>query len=58
MHAAAHRPHVHGHQLSSLLLHVFSHAGDVSADEDDEELLGVGPKTWSNQGDLLTADDE
>ncbi|XP_047436941.1 cyclic nucleotide-gated cation channel beta-3-like [Mugil cephalus] len=35
-----------------------SAAGDVSADEEDEELIGVGLKTWSNQGDLLTADDE
>ncbi|XP_035768637.1 cyclic nucleotide-gated cation channel beta-1 [Neolamprologus brichardi] len=33
-------------------------AGDVSADEDDPELLRVGLKVWSTQGDHLTADDE
>nr|XP_012778587.2 cyclic nucleotide-gated cation channel beta-3 isoform X4 [Maylandia zebra] len=33
-------------------------AGDVSADEDDPELLRVGLKVWSTQGDHLSADDE
>ncbi|KAM9765889.1 cyclic nucleotide-gated channel beta-1 isoform 2-T2 [Menidia menidia] len=32
--------------------------GDQPGDEEDEELLAVGGKTWSNQADLLTADDE
>ncbi|XP_015257930.1 PREDICTED: cyclic nucleotide-gated cation channel beta-1 [Cyprinodon variegatus] len=31
---------------------------DLSAGEDDEELLKADLKTWSSQGDLLTADDE
>uniref|UniRef100_UPI0037E756D1 cyclic nucleotide-gated channel beta-1 n=1 Tax=Semicossyphus pulcher TaxID=241346 RepID=UPI0037E756D1 len=33
-----------------------SPAGDQSAEEDDEELMKIGLKTWSSQGDLLTAD--
>uniref|UniRef100_A0A669D2Z1 Cyclic nucleotide gated channel subunit beta 1 n=1 Tax=Oreochromis niloticus TaxID=8128 RepID=A0A669D2Z1_ORENI len=33
-------------------------AGDVSADEDDPELLRVGLKAWTTQGDHLTADDD
>lgn len=37
---------------------VCSVAGDVSADEDDPELLRVGLKVWTTQGDHLTADDE
>lgn len=35
---------------------LLSAAGDLSVDED--ELSGTGLKTWSCQGDLLTADDE
>ncbi|XP_030574881.1 cyclic nucleotide-gated cation channel beta-1 isoform X4 [Archocentrus centrarchus] len=35
-----------------------SAAGDESAEEDDPELLRVGLKAWSHQGDYLTADDE
>ncbi|XP_045897655.1 cyclic nucleotide-gated cation channel beta-1-like, partial [Micropterus dolomieu] len=35
-----------------------SPAGDLSADEDDEELMRTGLKTLSGQGELLTADDE
>uniref|UniRef100_A0A3Q2X5W6 Cyclic nucleotide gated channel subunit beta 1 n=1 Tax=Haplochromis burtoni TaxID=8153 RepID=A0A3Q2X5W6_HAPBU len=33
-------------------------AGDVSADEDDPELLRIGLKVWTTQGDHLSADDE
>ncbi|XP_055363364.1 cyclic nucleotide-gated cation channel beta-3 [Betta splendens] len=32
--------------------------GDLSVDEEDDELMKTGVKTWSSQGDLLTADDE
>ncbi|KAK9542157.1 hypothetical protein VZT92_000043 [Zoarces viviparus] len=35
-----------------------SAAGDLSADENDDELSRIGLKTWSSQRDLLTADDE
>ncbi|XP_034385719.1 cyclic nucleotide-gated cation channel beta-1 [Cyclopterus lumpus] len=35
-----------------------SAAGDLSADVDDNEMSTTGLKTWSRQGDLLTADDE
>ncbi|XP_035811216.2 cyclic nucleotide-gated cation channel beta-3 isoform X5 [Amphiprion ocellaris] len=42
----------------SLMVPEISPGGDLSADEDDEELMKVGLKTWSSQGDLLTADDE
>ncbi|XP_051800868.1 cyclic nucleotide-gated cation channel beta-3 [Acanthochromis polyacanthus] len=42
----------------TLTIPEISPGGDLSADEDDEELLKVGLKTWTSQGDLLTADDE
>ncbi|XP_067349233.1 cyclic nucleotide-gated channel beta-3 [Channa argus] len=35
-----------------------SPAGDLSADEDDDELMRTALKTWSSQGDLLAADEE
>ncbi|XP_031735443.1 cyclic nucleotide-gated cation channel beta-1-like [Anarrhichthys ocellatus] len=35
-----------------------SAAGDLSADENDDEMSRIGLKTWSSQRDLLTADDE
>lgn len=37
---------------------LFSAAEDLSGDEDDEELTRIGLKTWSSQGDLLSADNE
>lgn len=35
-----------------------SPAGDLSDEDDDEELMRTGVRTWSSQGDLLTADEE
>ncbi|CAJ1049897.1 Cyclic nucleotide-gated cation channel beta-1 [Xyrichtys novacula] len=35
-----------------------SPVGDLSADEEDEELMRLSRKTWSSQGDLLSADEE
>ncbi|KAM9860603.1 cyclic nucleotide-gated channel beta-1 [Aulostomus maculatus] len=41
---------VPGSQLSA--------AGDMYADEEDAELMKAGLKTWTSQGDLLSADNE
>ncbi|KAM9408334.1 cyclic nucleotide-gated channel beta-3 [Pholidichthys leucotaenia] len=43
---------------NTLIVPEISPAGDVSANEDDPELVKVGLKTWTSQGDLLAADDE
>ncbi|MED6236607.1 cyclic nucleotide gated channel beta 1 [Ataeniobius toweri] len=37
---------------------IVAERADLSAGEEDEELLKAGLKTWSSQGDLLAADDE
>ncbi|KAL7406200.1 hypothetical protein ABVT39_015260 [Epinephelus coioides] len=44
--------------VPNVLLSKPSPSGDLSADEDDDELSKSGLKTWSSQGDLLTADNE
>ncbi|XP_042337140.1 cyclic nucleotide-gated cation channel beta-1-like, partial [Plectropomus leopardus] len=44
--------------VPDVLLANLSAAGDLSADEDGDKLSRSGLKTWSSQGDLLTADDE
>lgn len=45
-------------KINYLLDAFVSTRADLSAGEDDEELLKADLKTWSSQGDLLTADDE
>ncbi|XP_060908933.1 cyclic nucleotide-gated cation channel beta-3 [Labrus mixtus] len=44
--------------MSNIPLLIHSPAGDLSADEDEDELMRLGLKTWSNQGDRLSADEE
>ncbi|XP_023809530.1 cyclic nucleotide-gated cation channel beta-3 isoform X1 [Oryzias latipes] len=45
-------------EADTLAIPEYSSMADPSTDEEDEELLKVGLKAWSTQGELLAADEE